>query len=309
MRKARKKRRSWLPLLLLALLLLAGGTYFAATKLFLKEAVPKTTKVSAKAQKQSKKTEASEVQSKISETVTETSESQALAVTLDTSQLTANAANVYYGVYYFKTDQTFSSQNSQPTKSASVIKIFIMAYAFQQINSGQLTLTTLINGDSLENLVNRMIQQSDNQAANSLIDYFGMDQLNLFFQTQGYVNTVLQRRMLDQAASAQGKENYTSLDDCLLFLKRLYQNQTVNPYAEMLKIMQAQGIRTKIPSQLPSGVVVANKTGELAQVENDVGLVFSETNPFAIVVLSDGVTNSEAMRSGIGAFTLAAYND
>ena len=61
--------------------------------------------------------------------------------------------------------------------------------------------------------------------------------------------------------------------------------------------MKRQQVKTKIPSQLD--VPVANKTGELAMVENDIGIVLSD-KPYAIVVLTNDVSNSQGVRAGIG---------
>lgn len=221
---------------------------------------------------------------------------------LDDSGLLANASQVSYGVYYFKDGRYISNQNSMPTPSASVIKVFIMSYLFDN----NLEMQTNINGEPLSELTRRMIQTSDNQATNTIIDYVGMEQLNSYFISAGYSDTQLQRKMLDEQAMSQGKENYTSLNDTMSFLKKVYQNSETYPYSSMLNLMLGQQIRTKIPNKLPANVTVANKTGELSGIENDIGLVLDEEEPFAIVVLSNGVVNSEGMRDAIGNFTLLA---
>ncbi|WP_233619143.1 MULTISPECIES: serine hydrolase [unclassified Enterococcus] len=123
-----------------------------------------------------------------------------------------------------------------------------------------------------------MITVSDNDATNTLIDHVGMDTLNNYFVEKGYSSTKLQRKML-----APGGENYTSLQDTMKFLKKLYQNRGNSKYSSMLEIMKRQQVKTKIPSQID--VPVANKTGELATVENDIGIVLSD-KPHAIVRMS-----------------------
>ena len=52
--------------------------------------------------------------------------------------------------------------------------------------------------------------------------------------------------------------------------------------------------------------MVANKTGELDDTENDIGLVLSEKNPFAIVVLTKNFKSVDGIRTAIGEFALAA---
>ncbi len=72
-------------------------------------------------------------------------------------------------------------------------------------------------------------------------------------------------------------------------------------------LLSGQQVKTKIPNKLPAEVLSANKTGELAEVENDIRLVFAPADPFAIVVLTDGIETASKVQSAIGDFALAAY--
>ncbi|MGM0112132.1 serine hydrolase [Enterococcus sp. DIV0187] len=232
------------------------------------------------------------------------SSSEMMLDSLDDSELVSNAAEVSYGIYYFNDEKYISNHNNDPMISASVIKIFIMEYVYRK----KLETETTATGETLDTLIQQMIQTSDNQATNTIIDHCGMDILNNYFRENGYTTTQLQRKMLDEQARSMGKENYTSLEDTMSFLKKVYQNRSVAPYSNMLEMMRGQQIRTKIPSKLPTTVQVANKTGELPSVENDIGLVLAENNPFAIVILSNDVIDSGQMRAAIGNFTLVALN-
>lgn len=243
----------------------------------------------------------------IEATLNSTSESVAVQVAvntkLDPSKLLSNAGKVGYGVYYFNEDEYITNQNTDPFISASVIKVFIMAYVYEK----ELALDGKIDGETIQELVRRMIQISDNQATNSLIEFLGIDTLNQYFEEQGYTDTRLHRKMLDEQARMNGLENYTSVKDSMKFLKKIYTHQSELPYSTMVEIMSAQTIKTKIPSKLPFEVTVANKTGELDTVENDIGLVLDSTKPFAIVILTNDVYNSSAIREAIGEFALQAF--
>lgn len=292
-------------------LVIAGSSYLVVTTLFAQQqemTKPVARNNSSIKKEDEIKTEEHEIDTTVIESsstdlsTTSTSEqSDTNRLELDAKPIAMNAGQVYYGVHYFDDGKDFSSDNSAPTVSASIIKVFIMEYAYTQAD-----LNVMMEGKTLNDWIVPMIQQSDNDATNQLIDYFGMENLNEFFLAQGYQDTHLERKMLDSAARAQGKENYTSLNDCMTFLKKLYQHKEVYPQSAMLEIMKGQAIRTKIPSKLPNGIIIANKTGELENVENDIGLVFSETNPFAIVILSQNVTNTDGIRNAIGDFALAA---
>ncbi|REC32993.1 serine hydrolase [Enterococcus pseudoavium] len=298
----KKVKRANYFLMGLLFLFLAGGVYFAATALLNNQPEEPSKVVVKSSQSQASKENPVTSQATTTSSLSTTQQtSQTKTVQLDTAALTANAEQVYYGVYYFKSGQEFSSHNSAPTVSASVIKVFIMEYAFSQGNLNQ-----QVQGKTIHDWVIPMIQQSDNEATNVLIEYFGMAPLNQFFQAQGYLDTHLERKMLDTVARSSGKENYTSLNDCMAFLKKLYLKQENYPQSAMLDIMKGQTIRTKIPSKLPSEIVVANKTGELDNAENDIGLVLTEENPFAIVVLTKNFTTVEKIQSAIGDFALSA---
>lgn len=283
-------------------LLLTGGAYFATTVFLTDQATDSSQDVVKSNQPKVSKENPVTSQPPTTSTLSTTQQtSQTKIAQLDTEGLTANAEQVYYGVYYFKSGQEFSSHNSAPTVSASVIKVFIMEYVFSQGDLNQ-----QVQGKTIHDWIIPMIQQSDNEATNVLIDFFGMESLNQFFQAQGYLDTRLERKMLDTVARNSGKENYTSLNDCMAFLKKLYLKQENYPQSAMLDIMKGQTVRTKIPSKLPSEIVVANKTGELDNAENDIGLVLSEENPFAIAVLTKNFTNVEKIQSAIGDFALSA---
>lgn len=224
----------------------------------------------------------------------------------DIEALNQSAGNVAYSIYFTGTDKEISNHNNEQMVSASVIKVFIMDYLYQQSVQGQLDLSEVTSGESLDSLIRRMIQSSDNEATNSLIDYVGMDKLNQYFASAGYTQTTVQRKMLDTNAQAQGLENYTSLNDTMTFLKKCLTYQTESPYSEMLTVMKGQQINTKIRRLIPEGVQVANKTGELGGVDNDIGIIFSD-HPVIISVLTNNGQSPETVRQAISQLSLDAY--
>ena len=60
----------------------------------------------------------------------------------------------------------------------------------------------------------------------------------------------------------------------------------------MLEHLQGQQRRNKIPAQIPDGVTIANKTGELTGLEDDVAIVYGDKNPYIICFMTDGLTDS-----------------
>lgn len=201
-----------------------------------------------------------------------------------------------------------AANESKPMKSASVIKLFIMEYAYSLMEKGEIGDDTLISGGKLSSHLESMITVSDNNATNILIDYFTMDKLNEYFASQGYSDTVLQRRMLDTDAAARGEENYTSARDVMSFLDRLYENKENYPQKDMLDIMKRQRIATKLRRDMPSGVAMASKTGELSDTENDVAIVFSPGGDYAIVCLTGNGSANEA-RNAMAISCRAIYDE
>lgn len=324
----------------LAALLLAGGTYFGVTKVLdysaenPKEAVTakdspssekekpaassskkttkksseeKTTKTTESAKKKKTK-ESSASKKKVSAEKNTTKKKTAsqtkkpTPIKLDTAELAKSAGKVYYGVHYFKEKQDFSSENSEPTVAANIIELFIMDYALaQQDGSNQ-----VIQDKKLNDWLTPMIQQNDIDAANVLIDHYGMDKLNAYFKDQGYPDTRIERRMVDINVRITDEDNYTSLNDCMKLLKKIYDGREKEPQKTMLDILKGQVIRTKIPAKLPKDTPVANITGEQQNVENDIGLVLTKDNPFAIVTLTNDVSDIVKTRTAIADFSLAA---
>jgi len=288
-------------LLCVAVVLLDGGYYYQRTQpTAVQKPSQRTVKKSRAKVTHQKATQKSSVIAPVRKTASE-------PLTFDSQQLTANAGQVGYGIYYLKNQRASYSNQNQPLIAASVIKIFIMGYLYQQMAQKQLAADQVVGDSTVTTLITAMIQYSDNNATNQLIDYVGMPKINQYLQEQGYQQTKLERRMLDNAARAQGLENVTSVTDTVNFLKQLYQDQTRYPANQMLAILKGQQVRTKIPSQLPAGTVVANKTGELADVENDIGIVYRTDNPYIIVVLTNQVSNTSAERQAIGQLSLAAF--
>lgn len=265
----------------------------------------KATKETSKATKNSskksskKKTATTKSTKKESQTKESSTTKQAALPKLDSTKLTASAGKVYYGVHYFKSGRDYSSKNSEATVAANVIKVFIMDYALAQKNDEQ------IDGKNLREWLEPMIQKNDDDATNVLIDHYGIDQMNAYFKEQGYQDTKIERRMLDINVKSD-KDNYTSLNDCLKLLEKLYDQKEQEPQKTMIAIMEGQKIRTKIPHKLPKALKVANITGEQDQVENDIGIVFAKDDPYAIVVLTKEVPDIVKTREAIAEYSLAA---
>lgn len=139
-----------------------------------------------------------------------------------------------------------------------------------------------------EELIEPMITQSDNTAANLLIDYIGFDTLHTYFKKLGLKNTNIARKMMDFKERREGVENYTTAEDMAFVLERLYYSNFLNPELskKSLLILGQQKINDRIPRELPKEeIFIAHKTGLERHVCHDVGIVFTRKGNFLICVL------------------------
>ena len=218
--------------------------------------------------------------------------------------------------------------NEKAMPSASMIKVFILAKAYEEMAAGRLNEeeiivlegTDIVGGAgniqgmpvgsklSIKYLLRQMIIESDNIATNLIINRLGMGNINAYIAKNGYTKTKLQRLMMDFTAQRQGRENYTSVQDLGKIFTLLYKHQCINGPMDdkMIGILKDQTDNDKLPKGVPGGTVIAHKTGELVGVYNDGGIIYSHKGDYVVVVMTNHV-GGEAI-SRIGAISRAIYN-
>lgn len=198
--------------------------------------------------------------------------------------------------------------DSHPMQAASLIKLYIMGAVYENYE----TLSENYGADTLNGYLNPMITVSDNDAANTLVnmlgngdDSAGMAAVNAFCQEHGYSDTSMGRLLLH---SNEYGDNYTSVNDCGRFLREIYQinagtaqNASLSHADAMYGLLKMQERRNKIPASLPEGVSVANKTGELDNVENDAGIIYNTAKGIDLVVcfMSENLTDTGSAQAAI----------
>lgn len=218
-----------------------------------------------------------------------------------------------------------------PVPSASLVKVPIMLSCFYAAQEGKITLKDnvrlkyfeKVSGSkvlgnepvgsvfTVEELLSPMITQSDNTAANVLIDYLGFDALNAYFRKIGLKNTNLARRMMDFAERRQGEENYTTARDMAYLLEQLYYNKFLNKEVsgKCLELLGEQKINDRIPRKLPKGTYVVHKTGLERHICHDAGIVFTDKGNFLVCVLARHKDRyAHPAKKFISDITLLVYN-
>ncbi len=209
-----------------------------------------------------------------------------------------------------KTGEITDINGDNKMTSASIIKLFVMAAAYDQINKGQVSEA---NKTTILNNMRNMITISDNDATNAIVAALGNGDeeagraiINNYASSEGYSETSINRSL---GQSSRGSvENYTSAKDVSNLLEKIH-NGEIDNSDEMLNLLKDQTRTSKIPAGVPDGVTVANKTGELGDVQNDAAIVYSGGD-YVIVTLSEGVSESEGIDTikNISKMTYEEYN-
>jgi beta-lactamase class A len=221
------------------------------------------------------------------------------------------------------TGQIVAINADTPVPTASVIKLTILYEALEQIRAGKanwdekLTLTkaeqvpgsgVLLFFDTplpltLKDALTMMIVMSDNTATNLVIDTLGIQKIDAQIQALGLKDTWLYKRIMlpptgpmpaDQKQFGLGK---TTAREMASVMTRLVTcnlgpyagtgaGKPVQPLCDVaMRMLGNQFYRDGLPRYLDSsGLRIANKSGALDHVRNDVGVVYTTTGP---VVMSE----------------------
>ena len=190
------------------------------------------------------------------------------------------------------------SINDRAMYPASTIKAFVMASTFDQINRGKLKYTSTV-----KRLLKNMITVSDNESFNQLVRYHsksrsfvsGTKEVNKYLTKNKYTKTGCHSTLHPSSSSftSDGKSNTASAKDCGKLLDQIYHGKCVSSaYSrEMKNLLLGQTRRWKIPAGVPSGIKVANKTGETSSVQHDMAIVYGKKADYILCVFS--TTGSE----------------
>jgi beta-lactamase class A len=212
---------------------------------------------------------------------------------------------------------------------ASSIKIAVLAELYHQSQTGKLKLTdlyTVQTGDlvpdsdimggltpgvtriTLRDLATMMVAVSDNSATNVLIDRVGVENVNTLMDSMGLTHTRLRRKMMDVKAAGEGRENISTPAEMMALLEDLYRGKVLNKELtdDFFKILSTHK-GSFIPRDLPEGLKIANKPGELEGVRNDSGLVFVENRPYVICAMTTYLRHERDGEDAISRISAVAY--
>ena len=210
--------------------------------------------------------------------------------------------------YYLNADEVM------PT--ASLIKLPVMVETYWQAHEGKVKLDTMLTlkkadkvqgsgiltphfsdgaSFSLRDAVRLMIVYSDNTATNMVLDQIGLPSTNGRMEKLGLNNTKINAKVfradtrLDQERGKKYGLGSTTAREMVQLLELIEGGKVVSPEAckDMLDHLKRCDDKEKMTRFLPSGTVVAHKTGSVNASKTDAGIIYTKGGPVALCVLTD----------------------
>lgn len=189
-------------------------------------------------------------------------------------RLFKDATNDLSGIYAFyiydiNGDYYYGLNYQEVMQAASLIKLPVMYMAMKD------------NED--KSLVEAMGKRSDNSAFTKMINILGKENVNKAISDLGMAKTSL-------------SDNMTTPEEVGIFFKKLYKDELL----DQEKTKELEGFMTNtifedwLRPGIPSDLILVHKYGREEHVINDAGIVMSD-RPFIIVIMTDGIIESEAI--------------
>jgi len=205
--------------------------------------------------------------------------------------------------------------------AASTMKLAVLLGVYRQVSRGDLTLDapvhvrnkfrSVVDGQlymldvdrdadpdlyrnlgrtmTVHELAYAMITTSSNFATNLLVDVVGVPVIQTALAELGIDGVNVVRGVEDQAAFDAGINNEVTAAGLLKLLRVLAEGRAYGPEAskQMLEILHDQRFKGGIPAGLPQAARVAHKTGNIATVHHDAGIVYLDNRkPYVLVILT-----------------------
>jgi len=177
-------------------------------------------------------------------------------------------------------EQTDIGENAAFT-AASTTKVLTAAAYMQLIDQGKASLQTTISGASAKNLLQRMLNMSDNTAWAALNDYIGKASLQTYADSLGLTSY------------AAATNTITAHDEAQLMAK-LYKNElTTAAHTQLLfSYMHNTNNEDLIPAAMPTDATIYHKYGYLGGELHDAAVVTYQGHHFVLVIFTKNSTGT-----------------
>lgn len=184
-----------------------------------------------------------------------------------------------YGLYNLNDGYTYIN-NTEKIYNSAAMGAFLAEYVSNAIYIGQFDYYTDVAGHLGRDLMTSAFSGGSVESANLLIQHFGADKLNAYFASKGYANTVFAGGIGSDA------ESYTTSEDLIKLMKKMYDNTTFFPYSDIYSKMRASSVDNKIALSLPQGTSVANLSFETSDETFDGGIITTPSGSFVFVAMA-----------------------
>ena len=231
--------------------------------------------------------------------------------------------SVGLNVKFLSSNEIYTYNGKTQFWSASVIKIPIALTFYEQIKeknindtekvkitednyvlgSGIAKLLDKNNKYTFKDLITLMLVVSDNTATNQIVDFIGWESVEKYMKEIGLENTTFKHKMMIKAGRGP---NLTTPEEMTTLLERMYKNEL--PGSEIvLKIMQEQLDRTRIPQLIPNEIPISHKFGTLPEALHEVGIIYSK-NPFIFCFFSDDQKDKKLTNEVLSVFAKHCFD-
>ena len=230
-------------------------------------------------------------------------QNQSLKIEVDKA---LEGTNGTYGVALknLKNNENYFFNEHKIFEAGSLYKLWVMAEVFHQIQKGELEESKVLSSSiadlnnkfnissesaelteggitlSVNDALKQMITISHNYAAMLLTEKIRLSKVATFLEDNGFK---------ESNVGINGESPTTTASDIARFFEKLYKGELANQEntQKMIDLLKAQQLNNKLPTQLPQGVTIAHKTGEIGYFSHDGGIVYSPNGDYIIVVLSE----------------------
>ncbi|OYW85118.1 hypothetical protein B7Z17_02910, partial [Candidatus Saccharibacteria bacterium 32-49-10] len=171
-----------------------------------------------------------------------------------------------------------SYRGGEQTVSASTYKIFVVAYALNQIAEGKLSYDDSINGTSFRECMTRAIVRSDNACPEAMLAKFGRQEVTDYFRSRGYSGAT----NFNHSSASQ-----TSTNDLIRAMTEIETGALVSGAERgfMIGLMKDQIYRQGIPAG--SSAVTAGKVGFLWGYLNDAAIIYHPSGTYVLSIMTN----------------------
>ena len=228
----------------------------------------------------------------------------------------AHKGKIAIAVKHLGTGEAYYLHADEPMPTASLIKLAVLMEVYTQANEGNVKLTetlTLRKTDkvpgsgiltehfsdgatfSLRDAVRLMIAVSDNTATNLVLDRVGIRAVNERMKGWGYPDTRINHKVfrgdttsVDPARSKKYGLGSTTAREMIGLLADLEAGKHFRPALKqaILGHLKKCDDKDRFTRFLPDGTVVAHKTGSVSDVRTDAGIIYLDSGPVAVCVLT-----------------------